>query len=112
MPGTLALDDGTGNISMPAGKTYEINGTSITALVGTTRSIGGKTLAAGHCSSGVVAVNHALSSMVVTTTPVTYPGDGMAWRGYVSAPGIVTVVVCAEVRGTPKASPYNVRVIQ
>ena len=98
VPGTLALDDGTGNISMPAGKTYQINGTSITALVGTTRSIGGKTLAAGHCSSGVVAVNHALSSMVVTTTPVTYPGDGMAWRGYVSAPGIVTVVVCAEVR--------------
>jgi len=50
--------------------------------------------------------------MAVVVSPTTYPGDGMAWRGYVSAAGTVTVKVCAEIAGTSAASTYNVRVIQ
>ena len=50
--------------------------------------------------------------MAVDASPVTYPGDGMAWRAYVSAASTVTVKVCADVAGTPVASTYNVRVLQ
>ncbi|MGB7547922.1 MAG: hypothetical protein WBM14_09240 [Terracidiphilus sp.] len=86
--------------------------TAITPLAGTTGSIGGSALAAGACTSGTVSIAGATTSMAVTATPATYPGDGMAWRPYVSAAGTVTVKVCADVAGTPTASAYNVRVIQ
>jgi len=81
-------------------------------LAGTTGSIGGSALAAGACTSGTVNVTGATTSMAVVATPATYPGDGMAWRPYVSGTGIVTVKVCADVAGTPTASIYNVRVMQ
>ena len=50
--------------------------------------------------------------MVVVATPATYPGDGISWTGYVSAAGTVTVKVCASLAVTPKASAYNIRIIQ
>jgi hypothetical protein len=81
-------------------------------MTGATGSIGGSALAAGACTSGTVSVTGATTSMAVVATPVTYPGDGMAWRPYVSAAGTVTVKVCANIAGTPTASTYNVRVIQ
>jgi hypothetical protein len=81
-------------------------------LAGTTGSIGGSALAAGACTSGTVNVTGATTSMAVVATPATYPGDGMAWRPYVSSMGVVTVKVCADVAGTPTASTYSVRVIQ
>jgi hypothetical protein len=81
-------------------------------LAGTTGSIGGSALAAGGCASGTVNVTGATTSMAVVATPAIYPGDGMAWRPYVSSAGVITVKVCADVAGTPSASTYNVRVIQ
>ena len=81
-------------------------------LTGATGSIGGSALAAGACTSGTVSVTGASTGMVAMASPVTYPGDGMAWRAYVSSPGVVTVKVCADVAGTPAASAYNVRVLQ
>jgi hypothetical protein len=81
-------------------------------LRGTTGSVGGSVLTAGSCSSGTVSVTGATTAMAVTATPVTYPGDGNYWLGYVSSAGTVTVKVCAAVAGTPGASAYNVRVIQ
>ncbi len=104
------LDDGSGNINIPAGKAYEINGTSIAPLAGTTSSIGGARIGAGKCASGSVSVAGAKTNMAVSVTPVTYPGDGMFWQGYISAKGVVTVKVCSMVGGTPKRSNYNVRV--
>ena len=80
-------------------------------LAGTTGSIGGSALALGACTSGTVNVTGATTSMAVVASPATYPGDGMVWRPYVSAAGVVTVKVCASVAGTPTASTYNVRVI-
>jgi hypothetical protein len=80
-------------------------------LAGTTGSIGGSALAAGGCASGTVNVTGATTGMAVVATPVVYPGDGMAWRPYVSSAGVITVKVCADVAGTPTASAYNVRVI-
>lgn len=81
-------------------------------LSGTTASIGGSALAAGACSSGTVSVTGSTTSMAVDASPVTYPGDGNYWRGYVSSAGTVTVKVCASVAATPTASTYNVRVLQ
>jgi hypothetical protein len=75
-------------------------------------SIGGGALTAGTCASTVVGVTGATSSMSVSVTPGTYPGDAFYWRGYVSSSNNVTVSVCAAVAGTPTASTYNVRVIQ
>jgi hypothetical protein len=80
-------------------------------LVATTVSIGGTSLSAGACASGTANVTGATTSMAVVATPMTYPGDGMDWRTYVSSSGVVTVKVCAVVAGTPTASTYNVRVI-
>lgn len=85
---------------------------SVKPLTGTTGSIGGGALVAGACTSGTVAVANSTTSMAVVTTPVTYPGDGAEWEGYVSTAGTVTVKVCAIVALTPTASTYNVRVLQ
>jgi hypothetical protein len=81
------------------------------ALSGTSGSIGGSALTAGTCTSGTVTVTGATTSMAVVATPVTYPGDGAEWEGYVSAANTVTVKVCAIVAVTPTASAYNVRLL-
>ena len=88
------------------------SGCVVAPLTATTGLIGGGPLTAGQCTSGTVTVTGASNSMAVIATPVTYPGDGMAWRAYSSGAGLVTVKLCAEVAGTPTASIYNVRVIQ
>ncbi len=77
-------------------------------LNGTTGSIGGAPLLAGACSSDTAAVSGALNSMNCAATPVTYPGDAIVWKAYVSAPDVVTVKVCAMVDATPTASIYHV----
>lgn len=81
-------------------------------LTGTTGSIGGGALLAGACTSGTVSITSSTTAMAVIATPVTYPGDGIIWHGYVSTNGTVTVKVCAAVAATPTASTYNVRVVQ
>lgn len=78
----------------------------------TTGSIGGSPLTVGTCTSGTVAVTSSTTAMAVLATPVTYPGDGIWWEGYVSTNGTVTVKVCASASITPTATTYNVRVIQ
>jgi Pectate lyase superfamily protein len=78
---------------------------------GTTNPIGGTALSAGQCVAGTAQVREAAIGRAVIATPATYPGDGIAWRPYVSGPGVVTVKVCAEVARTPATTSYNVRVI-
>jgi hypothetical protein len=106
---TLTLDDGSGG----AGKLVlgSPGGCTNCTYSGTTADIGGSALAAGACSSGTVTITGITRSMAVIVTPVTYPGDGSFWSGYVSAQNTVTVKVCAVVATTPTVSPYNVRVI-
>jgi len=96
-------------------KKIENNGTNFNVagtLSGTTSGIGGSALTAGQCASGTVSVTGAATTMTVSVSPNTYPGDGMIPWGYVSASGTVTVKVCAEASGTPTSSTYNVRVVQ
>ncbi|MGA9465109.1 MAG: hypothetical protein WBV28_20125 [Terracidiphilus sp.] len=84
------------------------------SLAGTTGSIGGSSLGAGACTSGTATIANSTSSMVAVASPMTYPGDSLTWRAYVSAAGTVTVKVCNETAtaATPTASTYKVRVIQ
>lgn len=92
--------------------TYPTSGTITAILTGTTGSIGGGALLAGACTSGTVAVTNSTTSMTVTVTPNTYPGDGTLFYGYVSSNGTVTVKVCAIIAITPSSGTYNVRVVQ
>jgi hypothetical protein len=78
---------------------------------GTTNPIGGTALSAGQCVAGTAQVREAAIGRAVIATPATYPGDGIAWRPYVSGQGVVTVKVCADVARTPATTSYNVRVI-
>lgn len=99
--------------TLNASGTFQIGGVSVLPnLSGTTGSIGGGALLAGACTSGTVAVTGSTTSMAVDASPVTYPGDGSYWMGYVSTAGTVTVKLCATVALTPGASAYNVRVLQ
>jgi hypothetical protein len=90
------------------GAAFAVAGT----LSGTTGSIGGSALTAGQCASGTVSVANSTTTMTVSVSPNTYPGDGFIPWGYVSANGTVTVKVCAQAAGTPASSTYNVRVIE
>jgi hypothetical protein len=90
----------------------QANNTTIYGMRATTASIGGGALLAGTCTSGTVAVTGATTGMVVGAAPVTYPGDGVVWFGYVSSSGTVTVKVCSILALTPTASAYNVTVFQ
>ncbi len=103
-------------ISMPTGQVIKVGALSILQnsanFSATTGSIGGGSLTAGQCASGTVGITGVHPNSVAVASPVTYPGDGMAWRAYVSSADTVTVKVCAEAAGTPTASAYNVRVIQ
>ena len=83
-------------------------------LTGTTANIGGAALTSGQCASGAASISGATTSMAAVVSPAggVGPGAGFTWQGYVSAPGTVTVQVCAVTSGTPAATTYNVRVIQ
>lgn len=97
-------------ISQPAaGGTLAL--TSQLPSAGLTAGIGGTALSAGQCASGAAAVAGANTSEAVVVTPAVYPGSGIYWEGYVSAPGTVTVEVCAVVAATPTSSAYQVRVL-
>jgi hypothetical protein len=101
---------GGATISQPAA-TGTLALTGQLPFAATPPTLGGAALGAGQCASTTVAVPGANASQAVAVTPVQYPGAGFYWQAYVSAPGVVTVSVCAAVAGTPAASAYNVRVI-
>ncbi len=106
---------GEAAVVMPAIKTgaLSVAGTGLLPnLVARTGPIGGRPLAAGGCNAGSVGVSGATKSMVVAATPANDPGSGFIWQGFVSAPGVVTVRLCAIAAARPAASVYNVRVLQ
>lgn len=88
-------------------------GSSSTISSGTTGTIGGS-VNLGECLSGTATVSGVTTSMVITATPVTYPGDALVWEGYRSAANTVTVKLCyfgADAFITAPSSVYNVRAI-
>lgn len=84
------------------------------ALTGTTGSIGGGALAAGACASGTVNVTSATTSMSATASPLLNADPtnggvlGVSISARVSSAGVVTVLVCAPIIGTPAAATYKV----
>lgn len=89
---------------------YSLPQTVPTILTSTSGSMGGSLLLVGACISSTTSVPGATTGMVADITPTTNPGTGALWYGYVSAPDVVTVKVCALVALTPVASTYNIRV--
>jgi hypothetical protein len=74
-----------------------------------TPSIGGFTLGAGGCFTQPVAYMGAtVGSTLFTVNPETFPGNGVWWQAYVSAPDQVTVKVCNSIAGFVAASIYDV----
>lgn len=111
--GTVVATTGAFSGAISANGGLTVNGTSVTAdLSATSISIGGSSLIAGQCASATTTVIGATTTMVVFSSPTTYPGDGDAWDSYISAANTVVTKVCAIVAGTPVTSTYNIRVIQ
>ena len=83
-------------------------------LRGTSERIGGSPLALGSCAAGVAKIPGARLNMVPTTVASTIGAPGFSAQGafqvsaQVTAPGQVTVNVCALIAGTPKPSSYTV----
>jgi hypothetical protein len=77
-----------------------------------TAAFGGGLLAVGACASTTTSVPSATTSMVVDTTPVTYPNDGAVWFSYVSSAGVVTTKVCVLLALAPASTAYNLAVWQ
>lgn len=78
-----------------------------------TSSISGAIVGLG-CDSVTSSVATTISSSTTAfiTTPQNYPGDGLNWFTYLSAPGVITTKVCSDVTVTPSASKYVVKIIQ
>jgi hypothetical protein len=75
-------------------------------------SLGGGALLLGASATITVSVPGATVGMAVIVAPNTFPGLGVTWFGYVSAPDTVTVGITAIVALTPNASTYNVWVLK
>lgn len=102
---------GTVNFGGLTASTLTVGGTSIVPIATTTASLGGGLLTAGSCASVTATTTTAINtSMVVNVTPVTYPGDGTSWDGYVGPSNTIIVKVCGLITVTPTATQYNVKV--
>jgi hypothetical protein len=75
-------------------------------------SLGGSALLALASQSVTVTVTGARPGNAVIVAPVTFPGLGIMWFGYVSANDTVTIVITALLAVTPTATVYNVWVFQ
>jgi hypothetical protein len=77
-----------------------------------TPSISGAIVGLG-CDTATTSVDSTVSSTTAfVTTPQTYPGDGLNWFSYFSAPSTITTKVCSDVTITPGASKYVVKIIK
>ncbi len=79
-------------------------------LNGVTGIIGGTEIFGGSAFTTTAAVVGATVGMSVTVTPRTFPGNGVYWEGYVSAPDVVTVKVGAAITLFVVASIYDIQV--
>lgn len=83
------------------------------ALRGTTQGIGGASLAAGSCASGIVKVSGATPGdpVAVSASDGSLPPPTVLLSAAVVAADTVKVQICAIAPVTPQAKAYNVRVI-
>jgi hypothetical protein len=79
-------------------------------LTATSPAIGGGALTAGACANNTVTISGVDTTWSATATPVTYPGDTIYWKAYVSGANTVTVKVCSATGSTPTSSTYVVTV--
>lgn len=88
----------------------QLSGSSTVA----TPSIGGGLLTAATCATATSSIDASVtsSSAAFDTSPQNYPGDGIVWDSYLSAPGVLTTRVCAIATLTPAATVYNVKIFK
>jgi hypothetical protein len=111
--GTITSVTATAPLVSTGGATPNIScPTCITtaALTGTTPSIGGTALTAGSCTSGTATVTGATVGhpVLVSASNGSLPNGRTILSAAVTAPGTVTVQLCATARYTPTANTYNV----
>lgn len=84
-----------------------------TILSAVTPQIGPFTVGAGGCLTQAVTVTGAVTTgNTASTSPRTFPGNGITWIAYISAANTVTVKVCNSIAGTIGGSIYDVTVQQ
>ena len=72
--------------------------------------IGNFTLGAGGCFTQPITYSGAtVGSTLLTVNPETFPGNGVWWQVYVSAPNQATVKVCNSIAGYVNGSIYDVQ---
>jgi hypothetical protein len=65
---------------------------------------------AGTCVQNTTAVTGAATSMAVSVSPVSTPGVGATWSGFVSSAGNVTITECATATSAGGSIAFNIRV--
>lgn len=84
-----------------------------TILSAVSPPIGPFTVGAGGCLTQAVTVSGAVTTgNTASTSPRTFPGNGITWNAYISAANTVTIKVCNSISGTIGGSIYDVTVSQ
>jgi hypothetical protein len=65
---------------------------------------------AGTCVQNTTAVTGAATSMTVSVSPVSTPGVGAVWSGFVSSAGNITINECAVATSAGGSIAFNIRV--
>lgn len=95
--------------------TLNVNGflalTSSSTLI--TPSISGAIVGLG-CDTATSSIDASIISSTATfiTTPQNFPGAGLFWASYLSAPSVLTTEICSDVTVTPVATSYVVKIIK
>jgi hypothetical protein len=115
--GEITWNPATSTLRVPRIEARNLGDSSASAsaaLRGRSDVIGGSPLALGSCATGIVSIPGATRSMVPVTVAETAGAPGFSAQGgfqvsaQVTAPGKVTVSVCAVIAGTPSPSQYIV----
>lgn len=74
-------------------------------------TMGGSLLLLGTCQQQDVTVTGATMGMAVAVNPITDPGAGAIWFGFVKSVNTVTVKICALIAVTPANVTYQIRAL-
>lgn len=112
--GDIRWDPATSTLIVPKIQAAVASPSGAASLRGISPQIGGRPLALGSCATGTASIPGAASNMVPVTAAAKSGAPGFSTQGgfqvsaQVTAPGEVTVSVCAVIAGTPLPSEYIV----
>jgi hypothetical protein len=111
--GAAGLDSCYGDSTAHALKCSFNNGTffQVAQEITATSSAFATATTAGTCVHNTTSVTGATTSMAVVVSPVSTPGVGAVWSGFVSSSGNVTINECAVAASAGGTIAFNIRVI-